>query len=353
MLKALYFPHTDITNEVVLKNALLLWDSIETIVPSVRWNPRRMVTNRAFNDAVDLIVQHRVPTQAEQQLAHESVMNLFRSGYISSLMRDMRPGFHRNNYLIYPEKFLPRTWELLTDRGIAHWDRHAGDYGVPSLIGYIMMSLLADACAGTQIQKITDRVDAYSWIAQNHAQVLGSQYVTGFDPSQVAPAFDRLVTLSLDALNARDIPLSKLVEMRQRELRSGGQHYSALRRRYLTALEAHITRVSKDAKSAADFRELQRVFKEEIKQDLADLKSELRLAAKKALISKDVLFGAVIAGGSLAFPTLAALAPGLDALGVIPLAKAAIEYRGARREILRKHTTSSLYLTSRRRLHAL
>jgi hypothetical protein len=33
VLKALYYPHTDVTSPLILKNALLLWDSLETIVP--------------------------------------------------------------------------------------------------------------------------------------------------------------------------------------------------------------------------------------------------------------------------------------------------------------------------------
>jgi hypothetical protein len=34
MTKALYFPHTDIGSPVIIKNALLLWDGIETIIDS-------------------------------------------------------------------------------------------------------------------------------------------------------------------------------------------------------------------------------------------------------------------------------------------------------------------------------
>ena len=33
MLKALYYPHTEVGNPTILKNALLLWDSLETIGP--------------------------------------------------------------------------------------------------------------------------------------------------------------------------------------------------------------------------------------------------------------------------------------------------------------------------------
>lgn len=103
-----------------------------------------------------------------------------------------------------------------------------------------MMSILADVCAGTQIRKVTDRTDAYSWLAKMRAQELGSQYITGLDPSQVAPDHDRLTAISLKVMDGRDIPLEKLVQMRKREAKQGGSDYSAMRKRYLQTLEAHI-----------------------------------------------------------------------------------------------------------------
>ena len=45
MLKALYYPHTEIQNPAVLKNALLLWDRIETIVPNHQWPQHKRPTN--------------------------------------------------------------------------------------------------------------------------------------------------------------------------------------------------------------------------------------------------------------------------------------------------------------------
>jgi hypothetical protein len=35
-----------------------------------------------------------------------------------------------------------------------------------------MMSVLTDVCAGSQLQKITDLVQAYAWLAQQHATPL-------------------------------------------------------------------------------------------------------------------------------------------------------------------------------------
>jgi hypothetical protein len=44
-----------------------------------------------------------------------------------------------------------------------------------------MMSFLADACAGTQKQKITDRVSAYAWLEARRAQINDAQLVADAD----------------------------------------------------------------------------------------------------------------------------------------------------------------------------
>ena len=352
MLKALYYPHTDITNSVIIKNSLLLWDCIETIVPRQGWAPRRVPGNRLLNEAVDLVVRPRVPTLTERRGAHDSLRDFIRTDLPSSLIRNSPRTWRSAEFLVYPEKFLEETWHMLEHGRMAQWVAGASDYGVPPALGFLMMSILADSCAGSQIQKVTDRVDAYSWISEQHARALGSQYVTGLDVSQVAPAYDRLAALSLEVLDAREVPLRKLLEFRRRELRSRGSDYSAMRRHYLSTLQAHLQRLGKEAKSEADVRELQRQFKEEMKQDLADLKAELSLAGKKALLSKEVALSALILAGSLVAPVagITALGTTVGGVGIIPLAKTAVEYRGARREVLRRHTMSWLFLGTRGRV---
>jgi hypothetical protein len=225
---------------------------------------------------------------------------------------------------------------MLEQGGMARWVEAESDFGVPPVVGYLMMSLLADACAGTQVQKVTDRVDAYAWLSEAHARALGSTHVTGLDVSQVAPAYDRLVTLSFEVLDARAIPLEKLVAFRKREAKGGGTDYSAMRRRYLKTFQAHMKRVSTEARSAADLRELERQFKEELKQDLADFKAELNTTSLKTLFSKEVALSALITAGSLVSPIsgLTALASQVGLVGVIPLLKAAVDLRGARRTAL-------------------
>ena len=365
MQQALYFPHTEIDNPVIIKNALLLWDSVETIIPSRQWVATQRPTDKLLREATELVVTHRVPNDGERHETHSILREQLANGTLASLVMNS-PGRWRNSkYLIYPEKFLDQTWALLEHSGIAQsgFGQHANvahpvgggspiDYGVPTAVGYFMMSILADVCAGTQIQKITDRTDAYAWIAEHHARTLGAQYIKGLDVSQIAPNHDRLVALSIEALDARAIPLKKLVEMRKRELRGPGTGYSAMRRRYLAALESHLKRIGSEARSERDVKELDRQFKEDLKQDLADLKAELGLASKKALFSKEVALSALVLAGSLVAPIagLTALGTEIGGLGIIPLVKAAVEFRAARREALRKHTMSWLFLGTQKRI---
>lgn len=162
------------------------------------------------------------------------------------------------------------------------------------------------------------------------------------------------MSISLDVLDARQIPLERLLAFRQREAKSGGTDYATMRRRYLAALDAHIKRVTKEARTITDLRELERHFRAELRHDLNDLKSELGVASLKTLFSKEVAMSALITAGTLLapIPGLTALSTQIGLVGIIPLMKSAIELRGARRTALLKHTSSWLYLAAQPRIQS-
>lgn len=356
MLKALYYPHTDISNPVIIKNSLLLWDFIETIVPHPDWMPQRFRNNRLLNEAVDLVVRSRVPTETERRSAHNSLEQLLLNGLLPpSLIQESKRLWGSAEFLVYPEKFLHNTWHMFEQGGLAHWDSSASNYLVPPAVGFIMMSILADFCAGSQVQKVTDRVEAYAWISKHNAKILGCQYITGLDVSQVAPAYDRLVTLSLEVLDGRQVPLRRLLDFRKRELRSQGADYSAMRRHYFNALRLCLERIGKEARSENDVLEIEQQFKEEMKQDYKDLRKELGQISMKTLLSTKIGVSALILGGRLIAPILGvtSLPDDVEGIGIIPLLKAAIEYHGARRDALRRHTMSWLFLGTRHPLSLL
>lgn len=352
MLKALYYPHTEVGNPAILKNALLLWDSLETIVPEMPAPSHRGPKTRELLEASQLVVCPRRPNEKERHEAHKALEKLRTTGQLATIMAKAPAEWHGGRYSIYPDKFLSMTWEMLESDGLTRLEERDRHYGVPIALGFLMMSLLADSCAGTQIQKITDRIDAYSWLAEAHASVLGTAPVAGLDVSQVAPAYDRLVAISLEVLDARAVPLNKLIDFRRREAKSGSTDYAAMRRRYLATLDTHIKRVTNEAKSTSDLRELERQFRNDLKHDLSDLKSELGVASLKTLFSKEVAVSALITAGTLIapIPGLTALSTQFGLLGVIPLLKSATELRGARRTALLKHTSSWLYMATKPRL---
>jgi hypothetical protein len=123
-------------------------------------------------------------------------------------------------------------------------------------------------------------------------------------------------------------------------------------RRYLQTLEAHIARVIREAKSRSDIRELERQFDNDLKQDLADLKAELGIASSKALFSKEVALSVILVAGSFVAPIagLTALATSVGGIGIIPLIKSAVDYRATRRDALRKHTMSWLFVATQGRI---
>ncbi len=366
MLNALYYPHSEIRSPIIIKNALLLWDSVETIVPRVDWqregpsgDPENWhqswhVEDKVLREATELVVRPRVPSSSERLAADRDLAQMLASGLVSSLIHRGQQKWRRAEYLIYREKFLDETWHLLETRGIANWGKDEHAHGLPAAIGFLMMSTLAEACAGSQMQKVTDRVDAYSWLDQQRATTLGSPFVTGLDVSQVAPSLDRLVTLTCEVLDAREIPLKKLVEFRKRELKSQTASYGAMRRQYSAFLQEHLNSIGKEAKTANDVRELENEFKVKVRQDLADLKGELKLASWKTLFSKEVGLSAAILAGCLMVPIpgLTSLATQLRGVGIIPLVKSGIDYRDARRKAFRAHPISWLYLTKQERLTA-
>lgn len=353
MLKALYYPHIQISNPVTIKNALLMWDSIETIVPAKRWIERGgRRRGKLYDEAAELVVRQRVPTVAEQKDAHDNFKRLVEDGVVTRLLHKSPSRWQGRAYSIHPGKFLDMTWRMLRRGRFVDWLESAGRLNVPPAVGLLMMSMLADSCAGTQIQKVTDQVEAYSWLSEHYAGLLGRPYVKGLDASQVAPDHDRLVTLSLEALDARKIPLRKLVEMRKREAKRGGTDYSAMRRRFLKHIQEHVKRIGVEARSPADVRELNRQLREDMKGDLMDLKHELGMASMNALLSKEVAISAVITAGFLISPAagLTALSTQLGGIGIIPLLGTAVKYRGARRAALRRHTSSWLFLGGQGRL---
>ncbi len=73
--KALYYPHTRIHSEELLKTALLLWDQIECIIPSGHVSPQATQDSYA-REAEEIVVRQRIPTVDEKRRVNSRVKRL-------------------------------------------------------------------------------------------------------------------------------------------------------------------------------------------------------------------------------------------------------------------------------------
>ena len=75
MRLALYYPHTKLHTENILKRSLLLWDRLEYIVPEEKYKPD--YKDKRFERALELFGTPRLPTDDEKKKAHDSIMEVF------------------------------------------------------------------------------------------------------------------------------------------------------------------------------------------------------------------------------------------------------------------------------------
>src|SRR5579864_7804336 len=71
MRSALYYPHTTVNCESIVKTALLLWDHLEFIVPFRSFEPH--YENPTIARAMELIGLPHPPNQEEKQEAHTRI----------------------------------------------------------------------------------------------------------------------------------------------------------------------------------------------------------------------------------------------------------------------------------------
>jgi hypothetical protein len=101
MRTALYFPHTEIRSQNLLKTSLLLWDKLEFIVPFPDYKPHYQ--NPSVAKAIELIGVQHCPSETEKQETHDLIED-FATGTLPDVFYYLPT---QDNYEIYPQKFLP------------------------------------------------------------------------------------------------------------------------------------------------------------------------------------------------------------------------------------------------------
>lgn len=347
---AFYYPHTNIKDQNLIKNSLLLWDQVEYITPTVKWKHEQF-SSKLLNEAIELISKPHFPSDAERLEAHNRISKIVSGGlpdwFFLNATRRIR---NFEPYFVYPEKFNDATWHLLKESNLATYDKQSSDRGLTPYFGLMIMSILADACAGKTKRKITDRAEAYFWLQKYATAEAGGEIVSGLDASQVAPSYERLVTLSIKVLQTDDIPISTLVAMRKREVKSSSSDYRNFRINYLKRIDACISDITQPGLTQADVIEIERQFQKDMKSDLTDLKKELQVNRDKLLFSKEVLVAATAGANALSTPIrgLTDLSVLLGSISVGALIKAGKEYNAARRKALKSSAMSWLYLADKK-----
>jgi hypothetical protein len=245
--------------------------------------------------------------------------------YVKDLPEDRR-------YTFYPEKFCPDTWRRLKSAKLAEPIGDGFETSAP--LGLTIMSILADCCAGTQKRLVTDEAASYSALDRYLATIGGAELGKFDDKSE------RLVTISLNIMNFKDVSLSRLVDLRQEEKTASGAHLTALRHGYLKKIEEYAEKLSK-AKTKHDAVEIDRVFEQEMRKDFDLLEDELKDEAKKVFFSKEMATAAIALGTTFLQPTI-----GLAVAGGA-LYRKKVEYRAARNKTLKGHPMSWFYSMKR------
>jgi hypothetical protein len=338
MRAALYYPHTEIRSESLIRSALLTWDRLEYIVPYQGYTPH--YDNRDIAEAVELIGAPVAPSDLERRAVHDQLEELIAKG-VPEPFRYNGDGMRGQDYEMWPQKLLPETWRMLREHAVIGELLDNADYPATQGGGLTIMAMIADVMAGETRARVTDRGLAYATLA-NVAKPA--------DPAAAAPNdIAQVVPLTFKSLALEHVGLNRLVAFRKREEKSGGHDFRTLRHAYVDRLEKHLAEASKHPAGSRDRKELDRIFEQEMEDDLLDLKRELGLAKSDLLLSKDTITF-VLAGAGLVGAALAAKFSISAAVGAIggPAAIGGVigvstKFGAKRREVLRKHPMAYLY----------
>lgn len=344
MYTALYYPHTTVKDESLMKTSLLLWDQIECISPFPKYQPQH--EDRNMQAASELVAKSHIPSDEEKRQAHEEIEKLVNSDLPGWFV--FTPENPHLRYEIYPDKFLDKTWEILENSKFVERSREKDttyniyDYTMTTSLGLTLMSILAECCAGSQKRMLTDEVDSYGALTRYITQINGGEY-KGLQTlkSPCAPSLkadqEKLLTVSFKVINVDELDLSKLIELRRREANSNDTLLRDLRHNYFNKLDTYITQLAKEARHKGDQDEIARTFEQEMESDLNDLKKELKFEARKTLLSKEV-FGAIVA---TALSVVEPISTSIISVGL--LGKTLNDYRAGKRKALKNHAMSWLY----------
>jgi hypothetical protein len=342
MRSALYYPHTKIRSEELLKSSLLLWDEVRFITPWHQFGVE--YGDKTVQEAFELIRENHCPSDSEKKHAHALIKDLITrplpQPFYFRPKRDEHP-----DYAIYPQKLLPETWDMLLRAKVARDIGIDRDFYLTRSAGLSVMSILADCCAGRTRCRITDQIRAYA----TEAGLLENQGAGGI-VNRPDLEFEQLVPISLEVIDLSKIKLKTLIDFRKREAKRGGHAIRDLRHRYVEKLESYVKDLTTLKNHRGDVNEIKRQFREDMKDDVAGLREELQFNANDVVVSKDMLVAAIAGVGTIAtfmfnapitLTEVVTVAGGVVSIG--GLLGVRNKFLSSRRSMLQKHPMAYLY----------
>jgi len=294
---AVYYPYTELRSSSLLRTCLLLWDDVKFIVPldpdkeKYKFNYDE---KPLFQRAIEAIGIPHYPTPDEKRAAHEIIYDFATRQLPEAFAyKDDLPVFEDSQ--VFPDKFLDDTWQILSEAKLVGTKIKDWGYPINEMCSLSIMSILADCCAGTTHQRITDRGRAYGSLAGLLAEP--SPLVQKPDEN-----YERLIPISLKIASVPDTDIEKLIGLREKERESGGDKLAALRHKYVDGLSEYATKLASVTKPS-DITELERQFEEAMRDDFAQLKDELKMNKTETFLSKEVLTVGVVGAVALAVLT--------------------------------------------------
>jgi len=133
MRSAIYYPHTEVRNEDLVRTALLTWDKLEYICPFKSYTPQYATKDMA--DAMSIIGDPRAPTDEEQNEVHSLIEDLIGEGVPEIFAYSPRDGVPNYDYEMWPGKLAPKTWQLLHEKGMIGHQLDNSDYPASQAVG--------------------------------------------------------------------------------------------------------------------------------------------------------------------------------------------------------------------------
>jgi hypothetical protein len=213
-----------------------MWDHLEFIVPDPRF--KTYYDDRVISEAIEIIGRNHYPNEEEKNEAHKRIEEFVTRPRLPEVFYYSGS----NLYEVYPQKFLPDTWKILTESKFAGPLLQNADYPMNQQAGLAVMAILADCCAGVTRSRVTDRGQAYAslagLLAHDPKQTIRDKVVEA--NIRAVPPRESLISLRLSLPDIDSLTLDQLVRFRKLEAKEKGTDFRNMRHNFIRRIERQL-----------------------------------------------------------------------------------------------------------------